>query len=68
MITKPCVSCGEMVIVHCTQAQLREWINGKLIQHAMPDVPKEEREMLLSGICGACWRISFAEQEEEAYE
>jgi len=57
-----------MVVIHCTQAQLREWINGKLIQHAMPDVPKEEREMLLSGICGACWRISFAEQEEEAYE
>lgn len=31
------------------------WLNGKLIQNAMPDLSSAERELLISGKCGDCF-------------
>lgn len=60
MLKKPCEICGTIITVHCTREQLMRWMGGTKIQDAMPDVPRAEREMLLSGICGTCWQ-DFAE-------
>jgi len=63
MIVRCCVSCGTPRIIHCTEDQWRAWAGGALIQKAMPHVPREEREMLLSGICSTCWRMEFTPPE-----
>jgi hypothetical protein len=36
---------------------------GELIQRAMPDVSEDERELLISGVCGQCFDELFKEAE-----
>lgn len=47
--------------IPCTQEQLDSWRNGTLIQDAMPNVPPEDREFLISGITPEEWKQSFGE-------
>lgn len=54
-MTTCCVSCGKFCTVSCTPDEYRAWQNGQLIQNAMPNVPKAERELLISGLCGECF-------------
>lgn len=55
-----CVKCREPKTVSCTDDEYVAWKNsGALIQNAMPNVPKEERELLISGYCGDCWEKLF---------
>lgn len=65
-MTVECRSCGETCVVSCTDDQYILWKEHKmLIQVAMPDVPKAERELLISGICGTCFAAMCREVEEE---
>jgi hypothetical protein len=43
-----------------TQAQLDAWVDGMLIQDAMPQLPPEHREFLMTGITPAEWNEMFA--------
>lgn len=59
-----CRVCGRDYAVSCTDAQYLDWKeNHRLIQNAMPDVPKAERELLISGTCGACFEKLFKEDD-----
>ena len=50
-----CQVCFKLVeIPRLTETQIREWQGGTLIQNAMPDIPRELREMLISGYCAKC--------------
>lgn len=49
--------------VPCTQAQYDAWVNGALIQNAMPDVPAELREFLITGITPAEWDLAFGDSD-----
>ena len=42
-----------------TQAQLDAWVNGMLIQDAMPQLPPEHREFLMTGITPDEWDSVF---------
>lgn len=64
-IVKTCVVCGEIKSVHCSPEEFDAWLHGALIQAAMPNTPKEERELLVSGTCGECWQRMFSEQAQE---
>ena len=44
-------------------ADLDSWQNGALIQDAMPYLSADEREILISGICGECFDNMFAGEE-----
>lgn len=35
------------------------WINGMVIQRALPDLSREQREILISGYCGPCFDELF---------
>lgn len=66
MIVIACRTCGEDRVIDCTDEQYVAWKeNHMLIQNAMPDVPKEQRELLLSGICGACFNRMFRDDDED---
>ena len=65
-MTVECRTCGSDRVVSCTDEQYIAWKEKHmLIQNAMPDVPKAERELLISGICGTCFERMFREEEEE---
>ena len=56
-----CAKCNKSVEVEFSERDLdgyeRRFVNGEriLIQDALPDVPKELRELFLSGLCPDCW-------------
>jgi hypothetical protein len=54
-IRRKCRICGTDKVVPCTDEQYREWKGGKLIQNAMPNISRDDRELLMSGICGPCF-------------
>ena len=58
-MTVLCKRCNQPKEVSATFAQVKAWAQGELIQNAMPNVPAEERELLISGYCGVCWDEIF---------
>ena len=46
--------------LNLTQAELDAWVDGMLIQDAMPQLSAEEREFLMTGITPAEWDEAFA--------
>lgn len=66
MITQ-CPFCNELTEHKVTKKQLEEFSkpNRKLIQEIFPEMPAEEREQLISGICPTCWNKMFVEGGEE---
>ncbi len=56
-----CPFCGEVWEVYVPAAGLKKWMDGACIQNAMPDVPAETREFLLSGMCRDCQNKIFGE-------
>jgi hypothetical protein len=64
-----CKMCrGDFTIVVPTGNYLR-WLGGVLVQTAFPMMPKEERELLISGTCDKCFKALFAvdlEEEDDA--
>lgn len=59
-----CVKCKTAHDVVVLAQQLLDYMNGALIQDAFPDKTKEERELMLSGICGDCWIKIFPPEDE----
>jgi hypothetical protein len=62
------VACG-----HCNTAfelkvfpeDLKRWLDGEgNIQDRMPYLTDEERELLLSFLCGKCWNLLFPKEEK----
>lgn len=66
-----CVCCRKEVIVPFTDRDLegyeRRFMNGEriLIQDALPNVPRELRELFLSGLCPTCWDNLYAPNDED---
>jgi hypothetical protein len=60
-----CVQCKEAFVLPVTQQQIEAWQRGALIQKAMPNLLKDERELFISGLCGKCFDATFADDEEE---
>lgn len=51
-----CPLCGTEYEMNMTDEQYNKYIEGEdNIQNIFPDWPVDEREMLISGICGKCW-------------
>lgn len=41
------------------------YLAGAHVQDAFPMLSPEERELMISGICGPCWDVLFPEEEED---
>lgn len=59
-----CVICGHEHFMLVDEADLLAWQNGKLAQDAFPYLSADEREMLISGICPACWDRMFGGEDK----
>jgi len=66
MITRECPICH---IFHTVQVPTEGWFRWKregwLIQDAFPGIPKEERELLITGVDDVCWQQLWAYLEDE---
>ena len=56
-----CPFCSEAHIVEVRKEDYDAWLNGELIQNAMPYLTPDDREILISGICPDCWEKMFGE-------
>ena len=57
-----CIQCGEAQHIEARTADLDSWIGGELIQNAMPYLTADEREILISGVCGTCFSKMWGEK------
>ena len=61
MLEPECEQCGHVFKIDVPEAALKAWRDGELIQNAFPTMPKDIRELLISGICGSCFDRIFKE-------
>ena len=59
-----CIVCGEQFVTHMDKPRFERWQNGEHIQDVFPELSVDERELLISGICGNCFNEMFSEDEE----
>jgi hypothetical protein len=59
-----CAQCDKEYLLAVSTEQVLRWQKGELIQNAMPELPRADRELFLSGICGDCWRKIFGPPED----
>lgn len=61
MLTIRCSRCKQDIETSITEEMFEQWKRGNaLIQDMMSSVPVDERELLLSGMCGQCFDMIFA--------
>lgn len=54
-----CPVCGRYHYVACNEFEYENWLNGELIQNAMPELTPTEREQLISRLCPICQEEIF---------
>jgi ribosomal protein L40E len=52
---KICIKCSVVHTIFVEDKDFIAWKSGKLIQDVMPYLSADEREILISGICGKCY-------------
>jgi hypothetical protein len=60
----PCAVCGKRSYVTVPRVGFDLWMAGAHIQDACPELSVEDRELLISGTCSACFDTLFAEEDE----
>ena len=58
-----CPKCGKLQVLEVQDSQYNDWMAGKNIQKAFPDLTPDQREILMSGICPECWDKIFSEDD-----
>lgn len=65
-IIRKCFHCGEVSFIKVTEEQYNNWIIEKMfVEDVFPELKKEEREQLISGIHEQCWQDMFYQNDEE---
>ena len=59
-----CNKCKDQVEMSVNKDDYTSWENGELIQNAMPYLTADEREVLISGICGPCFGGLYSRGEK----
>jgi hypothetical protein len=64
--TKPCMKCGKTAEMEVDSTAYFRWKEqGWHIQTAFPDMPAEQRELLISGTHPACWLELFGDEDDD---
>jgi hypothetical protein len=65
-LSGPCMMTMKEYSVTVPEVGYRQWATGNaLIQSALPDVSKEDREFLISGTSPEGWEMMFGSEDEE---
>ena len=60
-----CIRCKDTHVLMVSNHDFRRWEGGEPIQDAMPYLSAGERELLISGTCGACFDKLFPPEPED---
>jgi hypothetical protein len=60
-----CSTCGIEHLIGTTLSGYVSWRAGAFVQDAFPDVPKEYREMFISGTCPECFERMFGSFDDD---
>lgn len=63
VITGHCVVTGKLYSVTTDYRGVKSWLDGMLIQKALPGMPIPDREFLISGTSPEGWIEMFGEEE-----
>lgn len=63
-VKKVCRQCNKLIAMKVNLEDFAAWNQGVYVQKAMPYLSTDERELLISGICGACFDNNFGDEEE----
>ena len=63
IVAVDCIRCKETQHITTKTEDLDSWQNGELIQNAMPYLSADDREVLISGVCGTCFDNMFGGEE-----
>ena len=66
-VTFTCVSCNKEIPVKVNGADYIYWRYNRqdLVQNIFPHLTPDERELLISGMCGKCYDELFQDDEED---
>ena len=66
-VTFTCIRCEEEKTVNIDGADYIYWRYNRqdLIQNVFPHLTADERELMISGICGKCYDELFKDDEDE---
>lgn len=56
-----CIECKKVYKVTVPDDGFYKWQDGVKIQHAMPSLSADDRELLMSHMCGSCFDKLFGE-------
>lgn len=59
-INKQCMMCKQNVEIKVKAEDFQSWQEGAFIQNAFPYLSIDEREILISNICGTCFDKMFS--------
>jgi hypothetical protein len=65
-VSGPCISCRMPQTITVPAANLIKFGEGDFAQNCFPELSADQREFLISGICGHCWDRMFPEEDENA--
>jgi hypothetical protein len=58
--TSPFSGLTNVMDINITQEQYLAWLDGTLIQNAMPNISADEREFIMTGITPEEWDSAFS--------
>ena len=64
ILSGECIMCKIPQAVTVTTQAFFNWQHGTFVQNAFPEATSDQREFLVSGICGKCFDKMFAESDE----
>lgn len=64
-IEGPCYSCSKPVAVTVKADDYSQFEGGAFAQDCFRYLSAEQREFLISGICGTCWDSMFPPEEDD---
>ena len=64
VVEKKCRECERVFRLRVAVFDFKAWLGGALVQSAFPYLSSDDRELLVSGICGACFDQMFSEEED----
>lgn len=63
-VVGPCYHCTKPITVLADADGWYKFEAGAYVQDCLPTLSADDREFLISGICGECWNKMFPPEEE----
>ena len=64
-LTVVCIHCNKVYKIEVDKIGLVQYLNGELIQRALPTLSNSDRELIISQTCQSCWEEMFPPEDTD---